>query len=297
MVKRFKGIYAPLTTPFKNEAVYIEKLKENIRKYNEFDLSGYVISGSTAESVYLLDDEVEELVIAAKDVAAAERHIIVGTAKESTKITLEFSRRMEDLGIDATLIRTPSYFKALMTADALKKHFFTIADNVKVPLIIYHIPRYTGVHLSPELLVELSKHENIAGIKDSSGNMAFLDRIIPHLDPNFDYLLGAGSMLSPGIMMGACGGVLALSDVATSLCTELYQLSLSKQWEDAKKLQHDLVPLNQALTVEHGIPAIKYALDQIGFFGGPCRLPIQPLGTRTKHKIQNILHTLQLIPD
>jgi len=295
MSLRFKGIYAPLTTPFKDEAVTIEKLRENIQKYNEFELSGYVINGSTAESVFLTDGEVEELVIAAKDVTDSDKHIIVGTARESTKITLEFSQRMEDLGIDATLIRTPSYFKALMTADALKRHYFTIADNVKIPLIIYHIPRYTGVDLSPELLVELSKHENIAGIKDSSGNMAFLDRIIPHLDPNFDYLLGAGSMLFPGIMMGACGGVLALSDVATSLCIELYQLSLSKQWEDAKKLQHDLVPLNQALTVEHGIPAIKYALDQIGLFGGPCRLPLQPLENRAKQKIQNILRALNLI--
>lgn len=295
MDKRFKGIYAPLTTPFKDEAVYFDKFQENIRKYNEFDLSGYVISGSTAESVYLRDEEVEKLVRSAKEVASADKDIIVGTARESTTITLEFSNRMADLGIDATLIRTPSYFKALMTPDALKKHFFTIADNIKIPLIIYHIPRFTGVSLTPELLVELSKHENIAGIKDSSGNMAFLDRIIPNLDPDFDYLLGAGSMLFPAIMMGACGGVLALSDIATSLCIELYRLSLSKQWEEAKKLQHDLVPLNQALTVEHGIPAIKYALDQIGFFGGPCRLPLQPLDDPAKHKIKNILHDLQMI--
>jgi 4-hydroxy-2-oxoglutarate aldolase len=295
MGERFKGIYAPLTTPFKEEAVYTEKLKENIQKYNVFDLSGYVISGSSAESVYLTDNEVETLVRAAKDAAAADKHIIVGTARESTKITLEFSKRMEDLGIDATLIRTPSYFRGLMTSDALKKHYFTIADNVKVPLIIYHIPRYTGVNISPELLCELSKHENIAGIKDSSGNMAFLDRIIPHLDPDFDYLLGAGSMLFPGIMMGACGGVLALADVATFLCVELYQLSLSKQLEEAKKLQHDIVPLNQALTVEHGIPAIKYALDQLGFFGGPCRMPLQPLEKSAKQKIDTILHTLKLL--
>jgi 4-hydroxy-2-oxoglutarate aldolase len=295
MGERFKGIYAPLTTPFKEEAVYTEKLKENIQKYNVFDLTGYVISGSSAESVYLTDDEVETLVRAAKDTAAADKHIIVGTARESTKITLEFSKRMEDLGIDATLIRTPSYFKALMNSDALKKHYFTIADSIKVPLIIYHIPRYTGVNISPELLCELSTHENIAGIKDSSGNMAFLDRIIPHLDPDFDYLLGAGSILFPGIMMGACGGVLALADIATSLCVELYQLSLSKKLEEAKKLQHDLVPLNQALTVEHGIPAIKYALDQIGFFGGPCRLPLQPLEKSAKQKIDTILHTLKLL--
>jgi 4-hydroxy-2-oxoglutarate aldolase len=291
---RFKGIYAPLTTPFKDEAVFVEKLKENIEKYNEFDLSGYVISGSTAESVYLTDNEVELLVRAAQEASTSDKHIIVGTARESTKITLEFSKRMEDLGIDATLIRTPSYFKALMTPDALKKHYFTIADNVKVPLIIYHIPRFTGVNISPELLCDLSKHENIAGIKDSSGNMAFLDRIIPHLDPEFDYLLGAGSMLFPGILMGACGGVLALSDIATSLCIELYRLALSKELDKAKKLQHDLVPLNQALTVEFGIPAIKYALDQIGFFGGPCRLPLQPLEEPVKQKLRNILEKLRL---
>jgi 4-hydroxy-2-oxoglutarate aldolase len=295
MGERFKGIYAPLTTPFKDEEVFFEKFQENIQKYNEFDLSGYIIAGSTAESVYLTDEEVEKLVRSAKEVASAGKHIIAGTARESTKITLEFSNRMADLGIDATLIRTPGYFKALMVPNALKKHFFTIADNIKIPLIIYHIPRYTGVALTPELLCELSKHENIAGIKDSSGNMAFLDRIIPNLDPNFDYLLGAGSLLFPGIVMGACGGVLALSDVATSLCIELYKLSLSKQWQDAKKLQHDLVPLNQALTVEHGIPAIKYALDLIGFFGGPCRLPLQPLDDPVKLKIENILRALKLI--
>ncbi len=295
MNRRFKGIYAPLTTPFKDEAVYFEKFQENIQKYNTFDLAGYVISGSTAESVYLTDDEVEKLVISAKEVIPADKQIIVGTAKESTKITLEFSNRISSLGIDATLIRTPSYFKALMTPEALKKHFLTIADHSLKPLIIYHIPRYTGVELTPELLVELSKHENIAGIKDSSGNMAFLDRIIPSLDFSFDYLLGAGSMLFPGIVMGACGGVLALSDVATSLCIELFELSIAKNLKDAKKLQHDLAPLNQALTAEHGIPAIKYALDLMGFYGGPCRLPLQPLDDSSKQKIQTILRALDLI--
>lgn len=296
MGTRFEGIYAPLTTPFKDEAVFIEKLKENIHRYNDFDLSGYVLSGSTAESVSLTDDEVEKLVLSAKEAAAPDKQIIVGTARESTGITLEFSKRMEDLGIDATLIRPPSYFSALMTPDALKKHFFTIADQVKTPLIIYHIPRFTGVNLTPELLVEFSRHEKIAGIKDSSGNMAFLDGVIPHLDPDFDYLLGAGSMLFPGIIMGARGGIIALSDVATSLCIRLYGLSISKQWEEAKILQHELVPLNQALTVEHGIPAIKYALDRIGLFGGPCRLPLQPLKDPAKQKIQKILQGLQLIP-
>jgi len=295
MEQRFKGNFAPLTTPFKNDDIYLEKFQENIHRYNEFNLSGYVISGSTAESVYLSDDEVEELVKSAVEASSSDKQIIAGTAKESTKITLEFSNRIAELGIDAALIRTPSYFKALMTQEALKKHYLTIADRSKVPLIIYHIPRYTGISLSPELLADLSKHEMIAGIKDSSGNMGFLDRVMPLLDPSFDFLLGAGSMFYPGLMMGASGGVLALSDIAPAQCVQLYCLYLEKRWDEAKQLQHDLVPLNQALTVEHGIPAIKYALDLIGFYGGPCRPPLLEITEADKQKIRGILTTLKLI--
>jgi 4-hydroxy-2-oxoglutarate aldolase len=294
MEKRFNGIFAPLTTPFQNEEIYFEKFQENIHKYNEVGLSGYVIAGSTAESVYLTDKEVEKLVDAAVETAASGKLIIAGTARESTKITLEFTNRIADLGIDAALIRTPSYFKSLMSSEALKKHFLTIADQSRTPLIIYHIPRYTGVNLTPEFLIDLSKHEKIAGIKDSSGNMAFLDRVIPLLNPRFDYLLGAGSMLYPGLMMGACGGILALSDVAPAQCVHLYNLFQEKHWDQAKQLQHELVPLNQALTVEHGIPAIKYALDLIGFYGGPCRLPLQEMNDTDKKKLNNILKALDL---
>jgi len=296
MEKRFKGIFAPLTTPFKNENIFIEKFKENIHKYNEFNLSGYVISGSTAESVYLSDDEVMMLVKSAVESSSSDRQIIAGTARESTKLTLEFSNRIADLGIDATLIRTPSYFKSLMTQEALKKHYLTIADLAKVPLIIYHIPRYTGLTFSSELLAELSRHEMIAGIKDSSGNIGFLDMVVLLLDPSFDFLLGAGSMLYPGLMMGARGGILALSDVAPAQCVHLYNLFKEKRWDEARQLQHDLVPLNQALTVEHGIPAIKYALDLIGLYGGPCRLPLLEMKDTDKKKLRDILKSLDLLP-
>ncbi|MBN1224683.1 MAG: dihydrodipicolinate synthase family protein [Candidatus Aminicenantes bacterium] len=294
MAPRFQGIFAPLTTPFKNENISIEKLKDNIHRYNTFELSGYVISGSSAESVYLTDREIEELVKSAKTAAASDKKLIVGTAKESTKMTMEFSNRIAALGVDATLVRTPGYFKALMTQEALKHHYLTLADNAKVPLIIYHIPRYTGVELTAELLAELSRHEKIAGIKDSSGNMTFCDRVMPLLDEHFDYLTGAGGMLLPALIMGASGGILALADVAPALCWRLYNLFLENRWTEAKKLQHDLVPLNQAITVEYGIPAIKYALDMIGFYGGPCRLPLMPLDGPAKEKTDSILTALGL---
>jgi len=295
MAKRFQGIFAPLTTPFKDEAVFLEKLKENIGAYNTYGLAGYVISGSTAESVYLSDDEIEALVRTGKEAASSRKIVVAGTAKESTKLTLDFSNRIAESGVDAVLIRTPGYFKSRMTQEALKRHYLTLADGVKVPLIIYHIPRYTGVDLSAALLSELSRHEMIAGIKDSSGNMTFCAGVMPLLDEDFDYLTGAGGMLMPALMMGASGGILALSDVAPALCTRLYDSFIDGGQEKAREMQYKLVSLNQAITLEYGIPAVKYALDLIGLFGGPCRLPLLPLGDAEKKRIRAILNELGLI--
>ena len=103
-------------------------------------------------------------------------------------MTLEFTSRIADLGIDAAMIRTPSYFKSKMSREAIKKHFLLLADQLKVPVIIYNNPRVLGVAVDSKLLIELSRHPNIAGIKDSSGDLSFLAETIPHLDPNFSFL-------------------------------------------------------------------------------------------------------------
>jgi len=295
MTDRFKGIFTPLTTPYKDEHISPDKLRENIEKYNEFDLSGYLVLGSTGESVFLSDMESEELVKTAKKAAASDKTIIAGTAKESTQLTLEFTSRMAERGADAALIRTPSYMKSLMDEEALRTHFLTIADSAKIPIIIYHIPRSTGLTISSKLIADLSDHPNIAGLKDSSGNMAFLGETIPQLHPNFDFLLGAANIFLPGLIMGASGGIITLSSIAPSLCLKLYSQYREKKWEEAVKLQLELIPLNKAIIETYGIPATKYALDLLGYNGGACRPPLRSLKQTGKQDMETILQKLELL--
>lgn len=297
MHSNFKGVFAALSTPFVGDEVSPKKLKENIQKYNKIDLSGYVILGSTGESVYLSDEESEKLVQAAKESASPGKKIIVGTARESTQATLEFTNRMARLGIDAALIRTPSYYKSLLDRKTLMAHYLTIAEKSKVPVIIYNIPRFTGISVDSNLLIELSKHHNITGIKDSSGNLSSLGEAIPHIPPQFSILLGHGGLFLQGLLLGAQGGILALASVAPAHCVKLYNLFTDKKLEKAFKLQLELIPLNKALIQTYGIPGIKYALNLLGYSGGPPRLPLLPLGDKGKEDIKNLLNDLGLLED
>lgn len=292
-----KGVFAALTTPFVGDEVSPKKLKENIQKYNKIDLAGYVILGSTGESVFLSDQESEKIVQAAKESASQGKKIIVGTARESTRATLEFTNRMAGLGIDAALVRTPSYYKSLLNKKALMTHYLTIAEKSQIPVIIYNIPRNTGISVDPHLLIELSKHHNIAGIKDSSGNLSSLGEAIPHIPPHFCILLGAGSLFLQGLLLGAHGGILALASVAPAHCVKLYNLFLEKQLEEALKLQLELIPLNKALIQTYGIPGIKYALNLLGYSGGSTRLPLLPLDENGKEDIKNLLANLGLLEE
>lgn len=295
MKHSFKGIFAALTTPFIQGEISPENLKENIQKYNAFDLSGYVVLGSTGEGVYLTDEESEKIVRTAKETASSEKKIIVGTARESTKITLEFTNRMAAYNIDAALIRTPSYFKPKLDREVLKKHYLTIADNSKIPLLIYNVPHYTGIFVSQELIIELSHHPNIVGIKDSSGNLAFVSELIPRVSPDFSILLGAGSIILSGLIMGASGGILTLADIVPAKCVELYKLFQQGKMKEAQKLQLELIPLNKAVTQTLGVPGAKYALDLLGYFGELPRLPLLPLDEKGKEEIKNILINLRLL--
>ena len=297
MHESFKGVFPPLATPFVDEDISPEKFKENIQKYNSFDLAGYVLLGTSGESALLSVEESERLVRAGKEAASEGKKIIAGTGLESTKMTLEFTNRMADLGVDAAMVRTPSYFKSRMTREALKKHFLLLADQSKVPVLIYNNPRVLGVSVDSKLLIELSRHPNIAGIKDSSGDLSFLAETIPLLDPHFSFLIGSGSVILPGLMLGAIGGILAIAGVAPAQCAELYKLHLEGKMDDALKLQLDLAPLNRAVVQIFGIPGLKYSLDMVGYYGGPCRLPLLPLDDESKKEMKAVLSKLGLLTE
>lgn len=294
MEKRFRGIFVALVTPFVGENLSLEKFKDNIHRYNAFDLAGYVVLGSTGECVSLSDEESGRIVRVARDAAARGKKVIAGTARESTKLTVEFTNAMADLGIDAALVRPPSYYKSRMSRDALKKHYLALADKSRVPLIIYNIPQNTGISLESRLIVELSDHPNIVGLKESAGNLSFLGEVVPQLPVGFSYLLGSGNVVLPGLVMGASGAILSVANAAPGLCLMIYRLFQDGKIKEAARLQRTLIPLNKAIMETYGIPGLKYCLDAQGYYGGPCRLPLLPIERKGKAELRGLLKRLGL---
>ncbi|MDP2914760.1 MAG: dihydrodipicolinate synthase family protein [Candidatus Aminicenantes bacterium] len=295
MAKKFRGIYAALLTPFVGDEIATDQFRDNILKFNEQDLAGYVVLGSTGECVSISDEESERLVRTAREAAAKGKTIIAGTARESTRLTIDFTNRMADLGVDAALVRPPSYFKAKMTKEALKKHFLAVADRSRVPIIVYNIPQNTGLSLEAQLILELSEHPNIVGLKESSGTISFLGELIRRLPADFSYLLGHGSAFLPALLMGASGAILAVANAAPALCAKTFRLFNEGKIGEAATLQLDLVPLNKAVMESYGIAGLKYALDRQGWYGGPVRLPLLPMEEKGQAEIDALLKKLGLI--
>jgi 4-hydroxy-2-oxoglutarate aldolase len=294
-IHRFEGVFPPLTTPFSGEEIALKKLEENIRKYNRFDLTGYVILGSTGEAVHLSDEESLILLKTARKSAGPGKKIIVGTGRESTRLTIDFTNKIADLGADAALVRTPSYYKIRMTSEALRRHYLTLADHSRLPIVIYNFPQVTGLSIDADLVVELAGHANVAGIKDSTGDLVLLNAVAPRVKPSFSFLVGSAGILLPGLEGGASGGILALADAAPEPCASAYRLFSEGKRQEAFELQNDLFSLNKTLIQTLGIPGIKYAMDLRGYYGGPVRLPLLALGKAARQEAEACLRKAGLL--
>jgi len=161
-----KGIYTPLTTPFVRDVVAYNKLAENLKKYNQKDLSGYVVLGSNGESVFLTREEKLKLISTVRE-HSTDKTLIAGTGLESIKETIDY-------GADYALIITPSFYKSAMNHKALLNYYTAVADSVSIPLIIYNVTKFTNVNIEIETIAKLAEHPNIKGIKNSTENIAEL---------------------------------------------------------------------------------------------------------------------------
>lgn len=289
MNKPLEGVYVALTTPFAGDEIDPRKLRANVRRLNETALAGYLVLGSTGECVSLTDEESLELVQVVLEAAAPDKKILVGTARESTKATIEFTGRLPVHGIEAVLVRPPSYFKSKMTCEALKAHYLAVAEASRYPVLIYNMPQNTGISLDPRLVIDLATHPNIAGLKESGGSLSFLAEVVREVRGGFHYFLGSGQVVYPGLEMGACGAILAVANAVPEMCAELFRLFKSGAKDEARGLQLDLVPLNKVLVEIYGIAGLKCAQDLRGFYGGPTRLPLLPVDDKGRAEIAAVL--------
>ena len=182
-----------------------------------------------------------------------------------------------------------------MTDDALKKHFVTVADNSDIPIIIYSVSKFTHINMSAKLIATLSKHPNIAGIKDSDGNVNFLGQLLNTVDKKFDVLVGTAGVLYGALTLGCSGGVLAAANVAPQMCVRIMDLIKAGKFDAACKLQLKLLPVNNAVTFIYGVPGLKIAMDLLGYYGGKPRLPLQPAKVKEKLIIKGLLKDAGLL--
>lgn len=283
------GIFPPLTTPFAADgSVELERLRENISRYNRTRLAGYVLNGSTGESVLLSWGEVERVWAEAREAAAPEKILIAGTGAESTAETIEHTNRAATFGYHAALVRTPHYYKPQMTDAAEAEHFLRVADAARIPILIYSVPVFTGLAVEAPLVERLSRHPNIMGIKDSSGDVHRASEIITLAKPGFQTLVGSAGTLYASLTVGAVGAILAVACAFPEHCVELYEAARAGRVERAQALQQSLGPAS-ALVSRLGIPGLKYALDRLGYYGGPPRAPLLPVSEAEKQEIDAVL--------
>lgn len=289
----FRGIFPPLTTPFAaGGRMDLAAFTANIQKYNRSSLAGYVVTGSTGESVYLREEEKLQLLETACHAADEDKILIAGTGCEATQETIELTRRAADLGYHAALVRTPSYFKPQMTEAVLERHYCSVADASLIPLLLYSVPQFTGVALEAPLVARLAEHPNIAGIKESSGNVQRVAQILRLVPPTFQVLVGSATTLYPSLCLGVQGAILAVACALPELCVELYQAFCGGDHARARALQRNLHEPTVAVTSRYGVPGLKFAMELRGYVGGPARAPLLPLDHEARAELRRIFRTL-----
>lgn len=290
-----QGIFPPIPTPFIREKVAYDKLAFNVKKWNKTKIKGFVVLGSNGEYVYLSEEEKRKVVKTVIKEAAKDKLIIVGTGCESTRETIRLSKDCAQLGADAALVVTPSYYGSKMNVKNLINHYTTVADNSPLPILLYNVPKFTHINLGVEIVSKLSKHPNIIGIKDSSGNVNQLGEYLNNVDKNFTVLVGTAGALLGALTLGCGGGVLALANIAPNSCVKICDLVQKNKFKEARELQLKMIPINKAITTNYGISGLKAALDMLDYFGGEPKLPLLPATEAEKREIRKILKRAELI--
>jgi 4-hydroxy-2-oxoglutarate aldolase len=285
-----RGVFPPITTPFDKEGnVDYDALVENLERWNQYNLAGYVVLGSNGEAVYLTEEEKRRVWETARQAIPADKLMIAGTGLEATCQTITLTAWAAEAGADAALVLTPHYYGGRMTPDSLVRYYEAVAEDSPIPIVLYNVPKFTQVDMDTATIARVALHPNIVGIKDSGGNITKLADVVRLADPDFQMLAGSAGFFFAGLTIGAVGGVMALANVAPQQCIDIYDLFKAGQWDEAAELQRWMVPVNAAVTARFGIPGLKAALDMLGYHGGPVRPPLLDLTEGELQAVREVL--------
>lgn len=295
MSKRPHGLLVPLTTPFDTATGQVAPvhLRENARALLSRGVDGFVVAGSTGEAPLLDDGEYRQVIGWLRDVVPAERWLIAGAGRESTRATIAACCAAAEEEADAVLVRPPSYYAPAMTSGALMDHFGRVADESPIPVLLYNIPKYTHVALSDSLLASLADHPNIWGAKDSSGDLknfaAYRDAV-----PAWTLLIGSGALYYAALELGAAGAIAATGCFAARETGAIGAAFVAGDKRRAGSAQEVVAPLHREIVVRLGVAGVKAAIDYVDLAGGPVRSPLSDLAGRERDKVLELLRRARL---
>lgn len=296
MMQPPSGVLAPVVTTFyEGGDIDLASFAANIRAHLTAGMHGVVVTGSTGEAALLDFDERSALVDTAREMVPSDRLLLVGTGAESTRTCIKLTRDAASHGADGVLVVAPHYYGAAMTEPALSRHYRAVADASPVPVMLYNIPKYMHFALSQALVSELSRHENVIGIKDSSGNRELFAEYIQVQSPRFSVLTGNAQMWHHALTVGSRGGILAVALFATTLAMEIYDAEQRGHRDAATAAQARLTPLGARIVGEMGVAGVKAAMDRVGLFGGPVRSPLLPLDHDQRVSVDELLSVAELV--
>ncbi|SFM77455.1 4-hydroxy-tetrahydrodipicolinate synthase [Methanolobus profundi] len=289
----FEGVLPALVTPFSNDgSIDKESFKNIVNFVEEGGVSGVVVCGTTGESATLSTGEHKELINLCIDCAKVP--VIAGTGSNNTAEAVELTKHAADAGADGALIISPYYTKP--NNEGLVAHFKKIAESTDIPIILYNVPSRTGQDMPLEVIVELSKVDNIVAVKEASGNLAKLSQILEEtVDEDFEVLSGEDGLTFPILAMGGAGVISVVANIVPEMMVKMYDAVKEGDLETARRIHFEVSPLIRALFTETNPIPVKRAVELIGLSGGTMRLPLAPLSEENSVTLENALRKLGCI--
>lgn len=290
----FTGAGVAIITPMnQDETINFDKLGEIIDYQIENGTDAIIICGTTGESSTMSDDEHTECIRYAVERANKRVPVIAGTGSNDTKYAIQLSQHAQRLGADGLLLVTPYYNKT--TQRGLVAHFNAIANSVDIPCILYHIPSRTGVTMTIDTFDQLANTKNIVAVKEASGNISFIAKLISKVGDRLDVYSGNDDQIVPMMSLGAKGVISVLSNVMPKETHEMAKACLDGDYAKASKMQIELLDLINDLFIEVNPIPVKEALNLMGTNVGPCRMPLYPMSDANRKTLADSLKAHGLV--
>lgn len=289
----FKGSIVAIVTPFSNDKVNEEKLRELVEFQIENGTDAIVPCGTTGESSTLDYEEHDRVIKIVVEQVNKRVPVIAGTGSNSTREAIEMSEHAKQLGADGCLLVTPYYNKP--TQEGLFRHYSAVADTVAIPQILYNVPGRTGVNLLPETVARLSTHKNIVAIKEATGSLQQASEILALCGENIDVLSGDDFITFPMMACGAKGVISVLANIMPKAVGDLTDAFFAGDLAKARELHLHTLKIGNAMFIESNPIPVKTALGLMGKCSDEVRLPLCPMGEANKAKLAAIMKEYKLI--